>query len=139
MSFSGYFNTRFFQADSHKQPQLQDLRYRYINTILDNHKHLNFVQRILNPVKKINMPETGRTATHYMVYSNIDGSYAVYPRIVEQGNGQLKLLSETEAWNHAKQTGEFIKFQNKKGAEWFSYHYKDIWKQDKYKQNDTDN
>lgn len=139
MSFNGYFNTRFFGTNPQQKPQLQDLRYRYINTILDKYKHLNFVQRILNPVKKINMPETGRTATHYMVHSNIDGFYAVYPRIVEQENGQLTLLSETEAWNHAKQTGEFIKFQNKKEAEWFSYHYKDIWKQDKYKQNDTDN
>lgn len=100
----------------------------YIYRVLARYNRFNFVQRILDPQESIIMPDTGRPGTHFMVWGESDGRYYVYPRIVMGVEGKLELLDETQAWEHAKKTGEMIPFSNKKEAEWFSYHYKDIWR-----------
>lgn len=129
-AWSGYGK---LQQELQTTPDLVDVTKQlenvtYIYDVLAKFKKFDFVQRILDPKESIPMPETGRTGTHFMVWGQADGRYWVYPRIVRGKEGKLKLLDENEAWNHACKTGEMIPFMSKKQAEWFSYHYKDIWK-----------
>lgn len=100
----------------------------YVRNILEKYKNFNFVQRIFHPTESINMP-SGKTGTHFMVFSEADGRYMVYPRIVDRGNG-LELLDKTEAWNWAKKSREMIPFSTYKEALWFSGDkgYKAVWK-----------
>lgn len=100
----------------------------YIYRVLSRFNQFDFVQRIINPVEHIVMPGTERPGTHFMSWGESDGRYWVYPRIVRGKDGKLELLDETGAWRHACNTGERIPFSNKKEAEWFSFHYKDIWR-----------
>ena len=121
-------NSMVFGSDPSWIKQKVDTQnVKYIYSILDKHKQFDFVQRIYDPSDRIKMPGTGRSGTHYMVWGETDGKYAAYPRIVRI-DGELKLLESTEAWNHAKKTGEMILFDSKQDAEWFSSHYKDVWK-----------
>jgi hypothetical protein len=46
-----------------------------------------------------------------------------YPRVVKTDKG-LKLLSSDEAYDYAKKTGEFIKFNNDDDAVYFTENYK---------------
>lgn len=99
-----------------------------ISNVLNANKGKNFVQRILRP--ELNKPIDlggGEIATHLMSFSESDGKFFVYPTVVDVGDGELRQLSDDDAWDHSQRTGEFIKFNKESDASWFSKNYKKWW------------
>ena len=94
--------------------------------ILEKHRDKDFVKRIFDPSQTMEMPN-GKTGTHWMTVSSDGSGFIVYPRIINNGV-ELELLDETSALHHARRSGEFIRFTDKENADWFSVHYRDIWK-----------
>jgi hypothetical protein len=100
-----------------------------IDYILEKNKDKNFVQRILNPDTSPRLDlGNGSFATHKMSWTEVDGKYIVYPKVVQGSDGNLLELSSDDAFNHAVGTGEYIDFQNASDAEAFSKDYKKMWK-----------
>jgi hypothetical protein len=98
--------------------------------ILDANSDKDFVKRILDPENSPSIDlGKGFTGTHLMA-ADIDdetGKWMVYPTIVRI-NGQLEKLEVTEAKHHAKATGQFIDFGDRKNeAIDFSKNYKKVW------------
>ena len=103
--------------------------------ILNQHKNLNFVKRIINPQQYPRMarPDLGENAyqTHLMSYGTDDsGKWKVFPMVVQEP--QTGLLREMQpfqaAYKHALNTGEYIPFESEDEADWFTKNYKKIWK-----------
>ncbi len=71
---------------------MSDEELKKINKILQENKHLNFVQRILSPQ---NYPTldlgNGNYATHKMAYSDVGGLSVAYPTVIhdEKNNKAL--------------------------------------------------
>ena len=89
------------------QPGMTDF-----TALLKANQDKNFIQRILNPDQypKINNPDGGYS-THLMSYvTNDQGQAHVFPTIIQRpDNGELhKFENPMDAWNYAKQSGEFI-------------------------------
>ena len=109
--------------------------YNKIVDILVKNQKKKFVQRILHkdryPVLENERSESnpeGAPSTHSMSYSDDgQGRYFVYPTVIEDGSGGLKRLSGEEADAYAQESGEFIEFDNREEADWFSKKYKTIW------------
>lgn len=98
--------------------------YKYVDSVLNANKHLNFVQRIRNPSERLDLGN-GQYATHLMAYD--PDTKRAYPTVVKQGN-KLVRLGDDEAWDYADKTGEFIAFPTAKDAEKFSSNgYKIVW------------
>lgn len=120
---------KYFEKKTFGDPQ--NVRERedvdYMRSIINKYSHLDFVKRIIDPSDRMEMP-SGRTGTHYMVTSPLYGQHVVFPRIIRDKDGSLKLLDKQEALIYARNTGELIPFGSETDALWFSYHYKDLWK-----------
>jgi len=104
-----------------------------IQKILAAHKDKDFVRRILDPDNSPSIDlGKGFTGTHLMA-ADIDdetGRWLVYPTIVRI-NGELQRLEPNEAMHHAKATGEYIDFEDRKDeAISFSKNYKRVWGHD---------
>jgi len=98
-----------------------------IKGILEKHKDLDFVKRILKPGKSPHLTdESGAKMTHKMAWSEQDGKFIVYPTIVRVG-GKLKQLDDKAAIDYANTTGEYIAFGTAEEADWFSKEYKSVW------------
>jgi len=105
-----------------------DLTKTYINSILDNYTHLNFVDRIRNPE---NYPKglelnPGSVSAHKMTTFNVDGQHLIAPRIIydKENNSLIDLKDPNATIDHALKTGEYIPFNSKEDALWFSKNYK---------------
>ena len=103
-----------------------------IQKILEKHKQLNFVQRVLKPE---DWPDTdlgyGMRGTHLMSWGEQDGKYMVFPSLVyDDQTRSLKHLG-VQAMKHAIETGEFIEFKTAEEADKFSKLYKKVWEQPK--------
>jgi hypothetical protein len=109
-----------------KPPEVNDpAYYKYVDSVLNANKNLNFVQRIRNPAEKLDLG-SGEYATHRMAYD--PESKRAYPTVVKQGNKLVKLNNEDEAWDYADKTGEFIQFNTPQDAERFANNgYKIVW------------
>jgi len=101
--------------------------------VLEANESLDFVQRIFSPEKYPAISEDerlgkGEFATHQMSYTeNDEGTeFYVYPNIVHR-EGKLDWLEGGDAAKYAANSGEFIKFDKREDAEWFSENYKLIW------------
>lgn len=98
--------------------------YKYVDSVLNANNKLNFVQRIMNPVEKLDLGN-GQYATHMMAHD--PETKRAYPTVVKQGN-KLVQLSPDDAWDYADKTGEYIKFPTVKDAERFADNgYKIVW------------
>jgi len=101
---------------------------RFIRETLQRHKGKNFVKRILNPQKWPAIDSgKGWVETHRMAWSEVgeDLTPIVYPTIIyDPKKKKLVRLSGDEAEAHARKTGEFIAFEDKEMAHWFSIEYK---------------
>lgn len=101
-----------------------------INSVLEQYKDKNFVQRIITPEKfPILNLDDGDYATHKMAWSDDGaGDFYVYPTIVydEKSKGLIQ-LDDREAEEYAKKTDQLIHFKSAEEADWFSQHYKDVW------------
>ena len=102
-------------------------------TLLIN-RNKQFVKRILNrsmyaPLD-LGEDDNGKriTATHRMEWgAGGKGQYYVYPTIAENHKGKLTQFSSEEAWQRAKVTGDYIRFDDREDADWFSKNYKQYW------------
>lgn len=95
--------------------------------ILNANKKKSFVDRILNqknyPV--LDMGD-GNVATHLMAWSEVDGKYRVYPTVLWNGKALTEYDPE-KAFDFTTRTNNYIDFDTKKEADWFSKNYKVIW------------
>jgi hypothetical protein len=103
-----------------------------IRKILEQNADKDFVQRILDPDNSPSIDlGDGWTGTHLMA-ADIDdetGKWLVYPTIVRI-EGELRQLNVEEAFHHAKATGQYIDFGDKKDeAIEFSKNYKKVWEE----------
>lgn len=100
---------------------------RLVQQILSQNRGKDFVERIVNPGSSPRLDlGDGNYATHRMAWASSDGGYFVYPTVVRQGDS-LRQLQDREAWDYAMKTGEFIRFDDPKTADWFSKSYKSVW------------
>lgn len=109
-----------------KPPEVNDpAYYKYVDSVLSANNNLNFVQRIRNPVERLDLGN-GEYATHRMAYD--PDSKRAYPTVVKKGNKLIQLKNDDEAWDYADKTGEFIKFNTPQEAEKFANNgYKIVW------------
>jgi hypothetical protein len=91
-----------------------------VDKILDQNKNLNFVQRMYQEnTPSMIIPGQKGPSTHFMESSD----NIVYPTVVQMSDGTLQYLGDG-AYNHAIQTGEYIKLPNEKQAKIFGESYK---------------
>ena len=89
--------------------------------LMNKYNNLNFVQRALNPVKRIPDPNNkNQYMSHKMSYAESDGQYYAYPEVVDI-NGTLKYLSGRPAMDYAFKNKQAIPLGNDKNfAEYFT-------------------
>ena len=107
------------------RPAQQNRETPYID-LLKQHKEKDFVNRILNPsIAPAGIPwEGGSVATHQMA-AEVDenGNWYVFPTIVNQG-GKLVSMPLYDAFDYARETGEYIPMPDMDSAINFSENYK---------------
>tara|TARA_R110000782_G_scaffold103381_4_gene190850 strand:+ start:90 stop:3440 length:3351 start_codon:yes stop_codon:yes gene_type:complete len=94
---------------------------------LKQNSGMNFVQRAINPniFPRINNAD-GSVSTHLMA-AEVDenGDWYAFPTIIQDGSGELIKMSNPEAFDYAKRSGENIPFgKDGDGAIDFSINYK---------------
>ena len=96
--------------------------------ILEGHSGKSFVQRILDPDQypKLDLGD-GKSATHLMSWGESDGKYLVFPTVLYD-NGRLQQYKPDDAFSTAISSGNYIEFDRKEDADWFSKNYKKVWK-----------
>lgn len=101
--------------------------YAEVVKVLLGNADKNFVQRIIQPQSfpVMRLPD-GNVATHQMEWTEKDGKYFVYPRILFEG-GKLKDYGD-KAFDVAAKRGDVIEFASPEKADWFSKNYKIVWK-----------
>jgi hypothetical protein len=110
-------------------PELSPQDTAIVASLLQQHSDKNFVKRILNSESYPKLDnKDGTYSTHSMAYGESGGKYYVYPTVIQDENtGELKRLSDKEAWKHAMKTGEHIPFFDENSADWFSSNYKALF------------
>lgn len=106
-------------AQPTEAPSVKSFTYNQqgVNSVLEQHKNLNFVDRYLNPDKyPVIENKDGTHSTHLMASSD----NFVYPTIIQGEGGKLKKLSPQAAYKHAIETGEYIKMPDEKSARWMA-------------------
>jgi len=101
-----------------------------IQKVLEANSDKDFVKRILDPENSPSIDlGKGFTGTHLMAadWDDENQRWMVYPTIVRIA-GKLEKLEVNEAMHHAKSTGEYIDFADRKEeAISFSKNYKKVW------------
>lgn len=95
---------------------------------LQQHRELNFVQRILHP-EDFHAIEIAADefATHLMETAEVAGRFLAYPTVIfDSATQKLRQLGQ-DAMQYALQTGEFIEFQTQEAADNFAKNYKNVW------------
>jgi len=106
-----------------------------LDSVIAANKHLNFIQRAMDA----NTPEVmikGQQypSTHFMA----SGDGIAFPTVVQTPDGGIRFMGKylgkdkegkpmyntNEAYDYAKSTGNYIKFNNDKDAQYFSENYK---------------
>ena len=96
-----------------------------LRKLLDKHKGLNFVKRMLDDKSPRIDNKDGTFSTHKMETSEADGKHYAYPTIIQDKSGKLVDLSKmgkNAAWEYAVKSGEMIPFDTANQAEEFSKH-----------------
>ena len=125
-----------------EKPLYQDtdsdkMSLREVAKILDDNKHLNFVERIIFPNKYKPYPirtegkDKGKPYTHRMTtWGNLDDSDAgfVIPSVIWTPDGGYKEFEDdSDAYNYAMKTGEYLKFKNHSEAAKYQNSWKKYW------------
>jgi hypothetical protein len=103
-----------------------------VRKILEKHQDKTFVQRVLNPKEypSIDLGYAEGPSTHLMSWGTTgrERRPIVYPSVIyDHRSGTLRELSPADAMQHAELTGQFIPFDTKQEADWFSKRYKAAW------------
>lgn len=106
---------------SQNQPPKKSLfltnKKAYVDSVLSANKNIDWVQRLHEPsAPSIQIPGEPYKSTHLMAD---DGNGYVYPTIIRLPNGQLKKLTEDEAYDYAKETNTGIQLPKTQGS-WFA-------------------
>ena len=100
--------------------------YLRLMGILSDNSGKPFVQRILNPAAYPSLDMGGgQVATHRMAWGKLGNQFLVYPTVLPEGDG-LKDYGDA-AFNEVLRSGDYIKFDSEKDADWFSKRYKGAW------------
>jgi hypothetical protein len=97
--------------------------------ILERNKRTPFVKRVLNPEQypKLDLGE-GNYATHGMRFDTTEtGRHIVYPTVIPDKRGEMKMLPAEKAMDTAIRKGNFILFEDPKKADEFAKEYKKYW------------
>lgn len=115
--------------------QFDEMTNSWVDSIVNQHRNLNFVDRIARPQIYPTFPVDDRTiATHQMSWSTTgkEQTPIVYPHVIfDPETRKLKQLKPDEAYEYAIQSGEFIPFSTSQAAETFSREYKRHWRNGK--------
>ncbi len=104
-----------------------DEEYKWVNQILEANKTKGFVDRILNSDKYPTMKmANGQHATHKMAWMTEGKKHRVFPTVLYDGK-ELKEYPPRDAYEQARQTGNYIEFDNPEDADRFSKRYKIVW------------
>ena len=101
----------------------------FIRKIIEQNNHKQFVKRILNRnnYKPLDNND-GTHSTHAMEWVDVDNGRAVaFPTVLVNSNNELQRFSTKDAIKHTQKTGNYIRFDNKADAAYFSKNYKLIW------------
>jgi len=99
-----------------------------ITSVLSKNAGKNFVRRIVNPdLYPILDYGNGNYATHKMSWEEVDGKPIVFPLVVENKKGILEELPIKDALDYALKNNEFIPFNSRSEADWFTKNYKRVW------------
>lgn len=93
-----------------------------VKATIANNQNKEIIKRMFDSTVKVPFVDDGGKPTfgsHYMEVS--DGM--AYPRIINK-NGKLMKVSSQDAYKHAIETGEFLKFDNDDDAVYFTENYK---------------
>lgn len=104
-------------------------RKALVTTAYDDNKNVPFIQRIINRDDKYIKTGDNQVSTHLMSYARGDDGYYVYPLIMQDEQGNLRDYGDN-AYNVAREKGDFIRFDTEEEAAYFSEHYKEnpSWK-----------
>lgn len=109
--------------------------YGFINKMIEDNTHLNFVDRIARADQYPTLDlGNGDIATHKMGWSTIGSNRQpiVYPTVIYDSETQaLKQLGDRDALEHAVHTKEFLPFTTPQQADLFSREYKRYWQNGK--------
>lgn len=115
--------------DKKQEPRLN------VDSVVNANKHINFIQRAMDAnTPSVMIKGQSAPSTHFMESS--DGM--VYPTVVQTPDGGIRFMGKyigkdkngkpiyntDEAYNYAKSTGNFIKFNNDDDAQYFAENYK---------------
>lgn len=110
---------------------------QWIDKIIQQNTHMNFVDRIARPELYPTLPlddGTGDFATHKMAWSTYGPAQTpiVYPTIIyDRNKGSLQQLDDDAAFRYAMDNKEFIPFDTPEQADVFSREYKQHWRDGK--------
>ena len=110
---------------------IDDMTNTWVDSVLEQHRNLNFVDRIVRPQLYPTLPLDDKTiATHLMSWSTgQDEKPIVYPNVIfDPETRKLKKLNPDEAYQYAMQSGEYIPFESEQAADTFSREYKRHWR-----------
>jgi hypothetical protein len=62
-----------------------------------------------------------------MMTGQDDEGPLLFPSIIQDKSGKLKMLPPKEAYDYAIKSGEHIRFKTPEEADWFAKNYKKIW------------
>lgn len=101
-----------------------EMEYEAMSKVLSQrNKHLNWVERGLNPDKYPSISnDDGTISTHELAYRTGENNVAyVYPNIIQDEIGELKRFdTDYEAWEYAKTTNTFMEVPNAALASYYS-------------------
>ena len=108
-----------------------------IERILRDNSATPFVRRILFPfnapvITDTEDPKGRRVMTHKMEWSEADGGYYAYPRVMPDEPGNLRDYG-SGAFDEAMRRRDFIKFDTPDMADNFTRLYKQYWNKIGYK------
>ncbi len=109
---------------------MADRDKNWLDYVLIKNGSRRFVHRILFPDKSpvaTDDEDPKNVMTHKMAWGESDGTYYVFPTVMEDPEtGELKNYKES-AFDEALKRRDFISFDNPDDADWFSKHYKSYW------------
>ena len=101
-----------------------------IQSLLNAYSDTPFVKRILYPNKyPIMFNDDGSYSTHLLSYMNHGNKYYVFPMLQYYGNQLKRYKNPRSAFEQAMISQNTIPFNSQQAADFFTKHYKDVWKQ----------
>jgi hypothetical protein len=104
-------------------------RFSKVFDILQANQSKDFVQRIIDPQKKLEaiINPDGSYSTHRMATAEAEGVHYVFPTVLRDDLGNLRDYGKEDSFREAIKRGEAIGFKTAKEADWFERNWKVVW------------